>query len=145
MFVLRLKSTINAKPAACRDKWDAKWRKEMKNLLRAFSTGLIIGMLGGCSSTTSVVMMDPGRTYPVAANTQLLLKPPERPTKQIAILESRGRAGTPTPELLENMRQKGQEIGADAVIPVLNEGQNLMHDKLWGSYQAIRGVAVRYE
>src|SRR5687767_14873022 len=100
----------------------------MTNLLRAFNTVWIIGVLGGCASSTSVVMIEQGRTYPAAASTQLLLKPPERPTKQIAILESRGRAGTPTPELLENLRQKGQEIGADAVIPVLNGGQNLMHD-----------------
>ncbi len=116
----------------------------MKNCLRVFCTALIIGVLGGCA-TTSVVMIEQGKTYPVAATTQLLLKPPERPTKQIAILESRGRAGTALPDLLENLRQKGQEIGADAVIPVHDGSQGLMHDPWLGAYQIIRGVAIRYE
>lgn len=128
----------------------------MKSLLRTFAAVLLVGMLSGCVST-SVVMTESGKTYPPAVHTQLLFKLPDRAYKQIAILESRGAVGTPLPDLLENMRQKGQEIGADAVLPVQDASQEnpqgLIYNPLLRGYQTlpggrvpiIRGIAIKYE
>lgn len=128
----------------------------MKGLLRTFAAVLLAGVLSGCIST-SVVMTESGKTYPPAARTQLLFKLPDRAYKQIAILESRGAVGTPLPDLLENMRQKGQEIGADAVLPVQDASQEnpqgLIYNPLLRGYQTlpggrvpiIRGIAIKYE
>lgn len=126
----------------------------MRNPLRAFAAAFVVGVLGGCA-TTSVVMLEPGKTYLAVSHTQLLVKVPDRPYKQIAILESRGPVNTPLPDLLENMRQKGQEIGADAVLPTQDasqDSQGLMYNPWLGGYQTlggrvpiIRGIAIKYE
>lgn len=128
----------------------------MTNAFRVIALALVVGLLHGCA-TTSVVMTEPGKTYLPVFNTQLLLKQPDRPYKQIAILETRGPVGTPLPDLLENMRLKGQEVGADAVLPTQDVSQEnpdgLMFNPWLGGYQTlpggrvpiIRGLAIKYE
>jgi hypothetical protein len=128
----------------------------MTNLVRSLYTALALLTVSGCI-TTSVVMMDPMKTYPTVANTQLLVKDPVRSYKQIAVLESRGPINTPLPDLLESMRQKGMEIGADAVLPTQDASQDnapgMMYNPWLGGYQTlpggrlpvIRGIAVKYE
>lgn len=95
----------------------------MENFIRTLCAALVLVAVTGCA-TTSAVMLDPEKTYSIVSNTQLLVKAPERPYKQIAVLESRGPVNTPLPDLLESMRQKGMEIGADAVLPTQDASQN---------------------
>lgn len=128
----------------------------MRKLLAAIGATSFSLFLFGCA-TTSVVMTEPGKSYAPVSHTELLFKQPDRPYKQIAILESRGPVGTPLPDLLESMRTKGQEIGADAVIPVQDASQEnpqgLMYNPWLGGYQTlgggrvpiIRGVAIKYQ
>jgi len=119
-------------------------------------TSLILGALYGCAHT-SAVMVEGDKTYQSVTHTQILSKHPDRPYKEIAILESRGPVGTPLTDLLESMRQKGMVIGADAVIPVQDASeqapQGLMYNPWLGGYQTLpggkvpvlRGVAIKFE
>lgn len=102
-------------------------------------------------------MVDGNKTYESVTNTQILMKHPDKPYKEIAVLESRGPVGTPLTDLLESMRKKGMAIGADAVIPAQDASeqapQGLMYNPWLGGYQTlpggrvpvIRGVAIKYQ
>jgi hypothetical protein len=73
-------------------------------------------LISGCATTTSVVMLDPGKQYPPTTAVQILLKPPDRPYIEIAKLESKGVPGEPETAVLEDARERAAKIGADAII-----------------------------
>jgi hypothetical protein len=79
---------------------------------------VLAALLTGCAATTSVVLLDPAKSFPPSTEVQILLKPPERPYVEIAKLESRGLIGEPEPSVLEDARAKAAQIGADAIIVV---------------------------
>lgn len=125
-------------------------------MIKARNTLLLaILLLSGCA-TTSAVMFESGITYPSTQNVQIMTQMPDRPFKQIAMLEARGPVNTALPDLLESMRQKGAEIGADAVIPTqdasTHQRKGLMYNPWLGGYHTIgggtlpiiRGVAIRF-
>lgn len=72
------------------------------------------------------------------------------------MLESTGPVGTPVTDILESMRQKAREIGADAVIPTHDvsqaQPQGLMYNPWLGGYQTlgggvvpkVRGIAIKF-
>jgi hypothetical protein len=110
----------------------------------------------GCAAT-SVVMLDDSMRYPPSATVEILSTPPTKPYKAIAILETAGAANAPLPDLLESMRQKAKEIGADAVIPTgdasQRQPQGLIYNPWLGGYQTfgggvlpkIQGLAIKYQ
>ena len=114
-------------------------------------------LISGCVASTSAVMLDPSMKYLPTNNVQILSAQPERPYKTIAILETIGNQNVLIPDLLENMRQKAQEIGADAIIPIgeasQEQPQGLMYNPWLGGYQTVgggfipkvRGLAIKYE
>jgi len=116
---------------------------------------LVALVLSGCA-TTSAVMLESGVSYPATQNVQILTQAPTRPFKQIAILEASGPVNTPIPYLLESMKQKAAEIGADAIIPSeytsTYQQQGFMYNPWLGGYQTIgggtipiiRGIAIKY-
>ena len=75
-------------------------------------------VLAGCAPTTSIVLLDPGKTYAPTQLVQILLKPPTAPYIEIAKLESKGLIGEPEPAVFEDARKRAGEIGADAIIVV---------------------------
>jgi hypothetical protein len=101
-------------------------------------------------------MLEGGETYPATDNVQILTEPPVRPFKQIAMPEARGPVGTSTPDLLESMKRKAAEIGADAIIPTedasVQQQPGFMYNPWLGGYQTIgggtvpgiRGIAIKY-
>jgi len=114
--------------------------------------------LNGCSVNTKAVMVEGNKHYQPTNNTQILTQYPERPYKQIAILESRGwDRNVSYPALLEDMRQKGMRLGADAIIPVQEKNdqtpQGFMYNPWLGGYHTLggnsipilRGVAIKYQ
>lgn len=119
------------------------------------SVVLFLASLVGCANT-SAVLVNPSKTYPPSSNVELLGAAPSRPFEAIAVLEARGPVGTPFPELLESMREKGKAVGADAIIPTENASQDLrpglIYNPWLGGYQTIgggqlpiiRGVAIKY-
>ena len=84
--------------------------------IAAFLSPLLGLLLVACATTTSVVMLDPGQKYPPTTSVQILLKPPDRPYVEIAILESQGVPGEPETAVLENARERAAKIGADAIL-----------------------------
>lgn len=124
----------------------------MKMIVAAFLAGAV---LAGCAHT-SAVMLEGGVVYPPTKSVLILTEVPSRPYKQIAMLEARGPVGTPMTDLLESMRQKAAEIGADAVLPTQDASTQhqtgLLYNPWLGGYQTIgggtlpiiRGVAVKY-
>ena len=112
-------------------------------------------LICGCV-TTSVVMLYESEKYPPTTSVAILSAAPERPCKAIAILEVTGPANTPLPDLLENMRKKAKDIGADAIMPTQDASQRQVQGHLYdpwlGEIQAesgvvpkIRGVAIKYQ
>ena len=112
-------------------------------------------LICGCV-TTSVVMLYESEKYPPTTSVAILSAAPERPCKAIAILEVTGPANTPLPDLLENMRKKAKDIGADAIMPTQDasqrQAQGHLYDPWLGEYQTsggivpkIRGVAIKYQ
>ena len=75
-------------------------------------------LLSACATTTSVVLLDPTKQYSPTQSVEILLKPPSKPYVEIAKLEAKGSAGQPETELLEDLREKARQIGADAIIVV---------------------------
>ncbi len=73
-------------------------------------------LAAGCSTMTSVVLLDPTKQYPPTQAVIILLKPPAEPYIEIAKLESRGIVGEPETALLEDAREKAAKLGADAII-----------------------------
>ncbi len=113
-------------------------------------------LLGGCATTTSINLKE-GCAFPPTTNVEILPElPKDRPHVVIAILETAGAANMPLPQLLDSMREKGKELGADAVVAISGESTKspvtLMYNPWLGGYQTIggydmpkvRGVAIKY-
>jgi hypothetical protein len=76
----------------------------------------LLMLLTGCSTMTSVVLLDPKLQYPPTQSVQILLRPPSEAYIEIAKLESRGMPGEPETLLLEDARATAGKLGADAII-----------------------------
>jgi hypothetical protein len=121
------------------------------------SSALFAMLLVVCScATTSVVMLYESDKYPATTSVSILSAAPDRPCKAIAILEATGPVNTPLPDLLESMRKKAKDIGADAIMPTQDASQRQVQGHLYdpwlGEYQTIsgvvpkiRGVAIKYQ
>lgn len=92
-------------------------KPDMRQLLSAVPTALVIATLGGCASVaTHITLLDPARLYAPTQNVVLLLDYPPQPHVKIALIEAQGMAGGSEAELLEAARKKAQALGADAVV-----------------------------
>jgi hypothetical protein len=69
--------------------------------------------LAACATTTRVVRLDPGRTFPPTTSVEVLLEKPQRPFVEIALLESEGSSEA---DLLNAAREKAKALGADAIV-----------------------------
>ena len=123
--------------------------------MRTFALFVMLLVISGCT-TTSVVMLYESDKYPATTSVAILAAAPDRPCKAIAILEATGPANTPLPDLLESMRKKAKDIGADAIMPTQDASQRqargYLYDPWLGEYQTIsgvipkiRGVAIKYQ
>ncbi len=106
---------------------------------------------------TKALLRDKNVKFPKSRHVEILIEKPEEPYIVIAILETKGGIGTSLPEILENMRKKAEEIGADAIIPVQDVSEyrssSIFYNPWLGGYQtlpggklpAIRGYAIIYK
>jgi hypothetical protein len=84
---------------------------------RLFAIVALAAALTSCASvTTRVVEMNPAVRYAPTTNVEVLFEPPQRPNQQIAVLEAEGEFGVSELELLEDMRQRAAQLGADAIV-----------------------------
>lgn len=128
-------------------------------LKKLLSSCLVVIVVAGCATTT-MVMVDETLKFPPTSNVEILQSPPDRPYKVIAILETRGTGDHTLPDLIESMREKAKEIGADAILfqdvsEKTSGGFFMMFNPALGGYQAfgsggskrpiIRGMAIKYQ
>lgn len=74
-------------------------------------------LITGCATvSTQVVALDPALKLAPSQRVEILLEKPQRPYREIALLESRGMAGDGEVELLQDAREKAQALGADAIV-----------------------------
>lgn len=85
--------------------------------MRGMMPLLFAAALAGCASvTTRVVATDPAVRYAPTAHVDVLLEPPQRPYLHIAALEAEGVFGVGELEILEDMRERARQLGADAIV-----------------------------
>jgi hypothetical protein len=78
---------------------------------------VLAAAFAGCASvTTRVVESDPTVRYAPTTDVQVLFEPPQRPYVQIAALEAEGDFGVSEVKLLEDMRERARQLGADAIV-----------------------------
>lgn len=103
-----------------------------------------IGFLSGCASDQAHRYYSSTKYPARAAETvELLAQPPLRPFEVIADFQSRG-------ESPSDMRKRGAEIGADAIIVVLLGGDVLVSSEWMKkdsglNYSRITGTAIIYK
>lgn len=66
--------------------------------------------------TTQIVPFAPELKLPPTAHVEILFEKPQRPYREIALLESRGMAGDTEAQLWLDAREKARAFGADALI-----------------------------
>ena len=115
---------------------------------RSITPLFVLLFISGCMAHTGVVMLDPATKYPPSSSVQILTENPSKPYTQIAILETSAVSGILVPEMLEDMRKKAMEIGADAIMPApVEESQKgttgIIYNPFLGGYQTIEGGSLR--
>jgi hypothetical protein len=86
------------------------------SLIRAVPIALL---MAGCATvSTEIVPLSPGLKFAPTASVDILLEKPQRPYREIALLESRGMVGDSEAQLWQDAREKAQALGADALIRV---------------------------
>jgi hypothetical protein len=74
-------------------------------------------LIGGCATvSTEIVTLEPGLQLAPSQSVEILLEKPQRPYREIALLESRGMVGDGEAALWHDAREKAQALGADALI-----------------------------
>ena len=110
----------------------------------------------GCVSSKAF-MHDDTVKFPKSRFVEVLDQRPDKPHFVIATLETKGGMGVSLPEILDGMRKKAKEIGADAIIPTKDvseyKKQGFIYNPWLGGYQtlpggkmpAIQGYAIIYK
>lgn len=102
-------------------------------------------------------MRDESIKFPKSRFVEILDHKPDKPYIVIATLETKGGLGVSLPEILEDMRKKAKEIGADAIIPTRDVSEykapGFIYNPWIGGYEslpggrmpAIQGYAIVYK
>lgn len=77
---------------------------------------MVLFLCQGC--VHAIMTEESGVQYPPSSKVDILLAPPSRPYKQIAILESKAENSTTA---MARIRERAKEIGADAIMPINRE------------------------
>ena len=129
-----------------------------RSLLHITFLGILLFLawsFSGCVSSKAV-MRDDSLKFPKTRYAEILTEKSEKPHVVIATLETRGTRGISLPEILEDMRKKAKEIGADAIIPTQDvseyQGSTFIYNPSLGAYlipggkiPVVRGYAIVYK
>jgi hypothetical protein len=138
--------------------WSAsRIQKELLTRTIALGSTVIYSLfVSGCVSSKAV-MRDDSVKFPKSRFVEILDQKPEKPHVVIATLETKGGIGVSLPEILEDMRNRAKEIGADAIIPTQDVSEykspGIIYNPWLGGYQtfpggrvpALRGYAIVYK
>ncbi|MBN2010103.1 hypothetical protein JW960_12230 [candidate division KSB1 bacterium] len=95
-------------------------------------------------ATSQLLKKEKTVKFPPTTKVDLLLVKPQEPYVAITTIESRGDLKSNLKDLFSNMKVKGQEVGADAIIPTrdLESGNQKTFEAYIVSYQEISGTKV---
>lgn len=82
--------------------------------VRQFFLPIVAALMLAACATPRVEVLSQTQTFPPTTEVDILLDPPKRPFKSFALLEDW--AGGTTAEINERLKQKGRELGADAIL-----------------------------
>jgi hypothetical protein len=86
-------------------------------MFRYLATIVTASLISGCATvSTEIVTLEPGLQLAPSQRVDILLEKPQRPYREIALLESRGMIGDSEAALWHDAREKAQLLGADALI-----------------------------
>jgi hypothetical protein len=88
-------------------------------MFRHLATIVVVAafLISGCATvSTEIVTLEPGLQFAPSQRVDILLEKPQRPYREIALLESRGMVGDSEAALWHDAREKAQMLGADALI-----------------------------
>ncbi|MBT3011226.1 MAG: hypothetical protein KME41_05810 [Candidatus Thiodiazotropha sp. (ex Lucina pensylvanica)] len=115
-------------------------------MTRAICAVCLLFLWGCVTSQSSIVKLDDTANYLASDKTIILLEPPTRDFKKIAIIETRGVGNAGLPEMLDGMKQEAQKIGADAVLPVQDTSKtvppSVIYNPWLGDYQTLGGGKI---
>jgi len=111
---------------------------------KIISITILTMLISGCGAS-SFLRKEKIVKFPPTDNVDLLLENPEEPYVQITTIESRGDLKSSLQDLFVNIKTKGQEVGADAIMPTreLEPSNNQQSFEAYiVDYQTISGTRV---
>lgn len=118
---------------------------------------LIIALSAGACVKADATLVDPSTRLAPTSSVELVLSEPTKPYSVIGMVEASGPVGTSDAELIEALREKARQIGANGIY-VLGRAdqaqpQQLMFNPWLGGYQtlgggtlpAMKAAALRWE
>jgi len=83
---------------------------------RVVTLVVTLGLAACAASPPEVTRTDTGVTYAPTANVEILEQVPSRPYVEIGTIDEPGEPGALRAQVLAQIREKGRQLGADAVI-----------------------------
>ena len=87
------------------------------NKLKSILIIIVFSILINCSYLSFLQKESITYKFPPTENVEILLSKPSKPYITITTIESRGDLRSSLEDLFDNIKEKGKELGADAVIP----------------------------
>lgn len=114
---------------------------------------MLAALLSAC--TVSNVASLNGKTYPPTTFVEVLTEKPSRPYEQFALVETQGSLSQPMSDMIDGLRKKAMEVGADAVILAQDASYTMGATYIntgtvytpipGGRYPVLRGIAIKYK
>lgn len=119
---------------------------------------LVTGLAAGCVTWSQSSLLKGDAHYAPTQTVDVLNEPPSREYEAFALIEAQGGKGVSLPQLIEEMRKRGRELGADAIMPYSEtraaQQQGIIYNPWLGGYQTyssgspaavLRGYAIKYK
>ena len=107
----------------------------LKNISKYF-LALFAILLLNCSAM-NVQMMDDVPEYLPSQKVKIISQVPDVPYQIIAKIELKGRADATVFELVEEIKEKAKELGADAIIPILEEHEQKEFEQVYDPWVGV--------
>ncbi|MBF0137711.1 MAG: hypothetical protein H7833_19105 [Magnetococcus sp. DMHC-1] len=110
----------------------------------------LISCTGKGKIVTNISLVDPSERIPPSRVVEAFSKPPERPYREIAQLETLATEDVLSGiQLVEHMRAKAASVGADAIIVDQSlEGRKTVNNPLGVNerevFRVIKGIAIKF-
>jgi len=104
---------------------------------------LVIALCACACVKTDATLVDPSARFAPTSSVELVLSEPTRPYSVIGMVDAQGAVGTTDAQLIEALREKAREIGANGIYVLGRtdqpQQQQLMFNPWLGGYQTLGG------